>query len=93
MIDQLWDEVYESAHNLHKRLVAERPGGIPIELEQRIEDARSKCCALASELMRRPHGQLLELATDSEVNDQGLRLANQYASLVLEAARTIKKSD
>ena len=87
MIEQLWDEVFEAALKLHKRLELERLDGMPADFRQRLDAAQSQCCAFAEALMQQAPGQLVAMAADPEVNHRGLRLAHAYASLVLEAAR------
>lgn len=87
VIEQLWDEVFEAALKLHKRLDMGQLDGIPAELRQRLNAAQNQCCALAEELMQQAPGQLVAMAADPEVNYRGLKLAHAYASLVLEAAR------
>ena len=87
MIEQLWDEVFEAALKLHKRLEVEQLEGIPAEFRQRLDAAQSQCCAFAETLMQQPPGQLVAMVADPQVNHRGLKLAHAYASLVLEAAR------
>lgn len=87
MIEQLWDEVFEAALKLHKRLDMRPLDGMPAELLQRLNAAQDQCCAFAEALVQQAPGQLVAMAVDPEVNYRGLKLAHAYASLVLEAAR------
>ena len=87
MIEQLWDEVFEAALKLHKRLDVEQLDGIPAEFLQQLNAAQGQCCAFAEELMQQTPGRLVAMAADPGVNHRGLQLAHAYASLVLEAAR------